>query len=271
MESCLVEGHRIAYQRSGQGPPVLLVHGITTNSFLWREVAPRLARRFEVVAVDLLGCGESDKPAAVSLSLKDHARRLSTLVGALGLAPVHFVGHDLGGGIGQIAAVRWPALLRSLTLVNCVAYDYWPVQPILSLRTPVIRQLLMGALDAGALRLVVRRGLFHKEKTAALMEDFSRPLRTPEGRRALVQFARSLDNTNLMELAEELRLLRMPVTVFWGTADAYLSAAIPGRLAAEIPGCRVRRIETAGHFVPLDEPELLAAGLEEVLSGAGAA
>jgi pimeloyl-ACP methyl ester carboxylesterase len=161
---CLVGGHSITYYREGEGEVVLLVHGITTYSFIWRKVFSHLTSKYDVIAVDLLGCGDSSKPLDVSYSLQDHADRLFTLVESLGIKKFHFVGHDLGGGIGQIFAVRHPAMLFDLTLVNSVAYNFWPVQPITSLRTPIIRQILMASLDLGTFKLLVRRGIYHKRK-----------------------------------------------------------------------------------------------------------
>ena len=264
--------HELAYRRAGTGVPVLLVHGITTHSFLWEGVMRPLlaAGGLDLVAVDLLGCGASAKPLDASYSLKSHADLLSRFCGELGLGRLHLVGHDLGGGIAQIMAVRYPGLLRSLALVNCVGYDFWPVRPITALRTPVIRQFLLAALNAGAFTLVVRRGLFHKEKvTPALMADYLSPLATPEGRKALVHFARCLDNSNLMEIVPDLRRLRVPTTVVWGMADAYLPFAIAERLVADIPGARLVKVPTAGHYVPIDEPDRLTQAIREHLNAAG--
>jgi pimeloyl-ACP methyl ester carboxylesterase len=239
---------------------MLLVHGITTWSFLWDGLLDLLTARHEVIAVDLLGCGRSDKPLDVSYSIKDHARRLGLLVEALGLGPVHYGGHDLGGGVGQILAARRPELLRTLTLVNTVGYDFWPVQPVIALRTPILRQLLLATFDVGTLRLVVRRGLVHPEKlTPALLARFQEPFRQEAGRRSFLHFARCLDNGDLMEIAGDLERLALPVTVVWGEGDLYLSPAIAERLVASIPGARLERLPTAGHFSPIDEPEQLAA------------
>jgi pimeloyl-ACP methyl ester carboxylesterase len=268
-----VGGHRLAFRRAGAGAPVLLVHGITTYSFLWEGVLQRLAAsgRYDVVAVDLLGCGDSDKPLDASYSIKAHADLLGRFAAALGLGRLHLAGHDLGGGIAQIMAVRQPGLLRSLSVVNTVGYDYWPVQPIIALRTPVIRQVLMAALDLGAFTMVVRRALFHKELvTPALMAEFQRPLRTAEGRKAFVHFARCIDNANLLEIEGELRRLRVPTLVAWGLADVYLTSAIADRLAADVPGARLERLVEAGHYVPLDQPERLAALLKDHFDAAGA-
>lgn len=251
--------HWISYARAGAGEPVLLVHGITTWSFIWRQVLPRLAERYEVVAPDLLGCGDSDLPLDESYALRDHAERIRELVEALGWDRFHFVGHDLGGGIGQIFAVRHPERLRDLALLNTVAYDFWPVQPILAMRTPMIRQLLMASVDWGTFRLIVRRGLYHPEAlTPELLEYFLRPLRTAAGRKAFLHFARCLDNHQLTEIAEDLRHLPMPVLIVRGDADPYLSAVIAERLHAEIPHSRLRRIPTASHFLQEDEPQWLA-------------
>lgn len=268
--SVRVSGHNMVYRRAGAGEPVLLVHGITTYSFLWRNVIPLLTDRFDVIAPDLLGCGDSDKPLDVSYAVKDHAEYLREFVGAMGLRKVHFVGHDLGGGMGQVLAVRHPELLNDLTVINSVAYDFWPVQPIIAMRTPVIRQFMMAAVDLGAFQLIVRRGVYHKERvTPELMRLFMKPLATPEGRKAFLHFAHCLNNDDLTSIAGDLRRLTLPVMIVRGDADAYLSAGISERLHAEIPGSRLVRIPTGGHFIQEDEPDWLAGVIVSFLGRAG--
>ncbi|TLM98980.1 MAG: alpha/beta fold hydrolase [Actinobacteria bacterium] len=254
-----VDGHRLAYHRSGSGEPLVLVHGITTYSFIWAEMIPMLEPHFDVIAIDLLGCGESDMPLDESYAIQDHAERLYGFLQALGLEKVHLVGHDLGGGITQIFAVRHPEMLYDLIMANTVAYDFWPVQPITALRTPIVRQLMMATFDLGTFRLVVKRGLYHKEKlTPQLMSDFMAPMQTSEGRKAFMHFARCLDNHNLTEIADDLRHLVLPVLIIRGDADPYLSSEIAESLHSEIPGSRLERIATASHFIQVDEPERIA-------------
>ncbi len=259
---CTVDEQNLSYYRAGTGSPVLLVHGITTYSFIWRRIVPLLAPYYDVIAVDLLGCGDSDKPLDVSYSIKAHAERLKGFVDCLGIGRFHFVGHDLGGGMGQIFAVQNPDRLLDLSLINTVAYDLWPVQPIIALRTPIIRQIMMASMDAGALHFLVKRGLFHKERcTQELMDLFMKPLLKPGGRKAFLHFAKSLDNRNLLEIEQDLRRLSLPVLIIRGDADPYLEPAIAERLHKEIPHSAVVHIATGGHFIQEDEPEQVAAAL----------
>ena len=91
-----LDGHEIAVHRHGSGTPVLFVHGISTYSFIWRRIVPRLQDSHEVITFDLLGCGDSDMPLEISYSLTAHASRLRALVERLDLERFHLVGHDLG-------------------------------------------------------------------------------------------------------------------------------------------------------------------------------
>jgi len=254
-----ISGHRMAYHRQGSGSTVLLVHGITTYSFIWRNIVPLLAQHHDVISVDILGCGMSDKPLNVSYAIKDHAEYLKEFIGQLGITSCHFVGHDLGGGMGQIFAVRYPDSLHSLTLINSVGYDFWPVQPVTAMRIPIIRQLMMSTFDLGSFRMLIKHGIYHKEKlTDALMDLFNLPMQTSEGRKAFLHFARCLNNDDLMDIAADLQRLDLPVLILRGDSDPYLSAAIAEKLHHEIPNSRLQRIASAGHFIQEDEPEWVA-------------
>jgi pimeloyl-ACP methyl ester carboxylesterase len=259
VQYCEVAGHRLAYRREGAGEAILLVHGITTYSFLWRNISPRLKENFDVITVDLLGCGDSDKTLDMTYSLKQHAVLLHEFMARLHIDKFHFIGHDVGGGIGQIYAVNYPEKLIDLTLVNTVAYDFWPVQPIVAMRTPIIRQMAMATLDIGAFMIIVRYGMYHKQKvTAELMEFFKYSMKTKESRRAFLHFAKCLDNNNLIEISENLRNLTLPVLIIRGDHDYYLSPFISVKLHQAIPGSQLVHIETGGHFIQEDEPEKLS-------------
>lgn len=261
-----VENHQIAYYRTGQGPTLVLVHGITTYSFIWRRLISGLKEHYDLIAIDLLGCGASDKPRGVDYSIKAQSRIIKKILDALDIKQAHLVAHDIGGGIGQIMTIDYPEVVQSLVLINSVAYDYWPVQPITSMRIPLLRQIAMAALDLGAFKTLVKRGLFHKERvTKELMQLFLQPLQSLEGRQGFLQLAKCINNKLLLEISEELRALRLPVMIIRGDADSYLTANICKRLHDDIPGSRLERIPTGGHFIQEDEPEMLVSLIKDFI------
>ncbi len=259
ISTCEIDGYQIAYSCSGEGDCVVLVHGITTYSFIWRKIIPFLENHFQVYSLDLPGCGASSKQLNKKYSLVNHANLLKEFVDHTGIKKMHLVGHDIGGGIGQIFAVNHPELLYDLSLINTVAYDFWPVQPIIAMRTPIIRQLAMATLDFGVLRMLVKRGLYHQTSfTQELMDLFWEPMRTQEGRKAFLHFAASLDNSNLTDIISDLHNLSLPVLIIRGDKDPYLSGTISDKLADNIPNSQLVRIASGGHYIQEDEPKALA-------------
>ncbi|MBI9072433.1 MAG: alpha/beta hydrolase [Melioribacteraceae bacterium] len=259
-----VDGKIVAYQRAGEGETLLLVHGITTYSFIWRFIKPILAKKYDVIAVDLLGAGSSDKTLDVEYSIKTQAKFLYDFAKKLNIEKLHYVGHDVGGGVGQLFAVIYPEITKSLTLINSVAYDFWPVQPIIAMRTPIIRQLMMASLDVGTFKMIIKRGVFDKSKiTEEVMKFYFYPLKSKEGRKSFLHFARSLDNNDLLSITEQLRKLKCPVMIIRGNNDVYLSKAISEKLHNEIKGSLLKIVDEAGHFIQEEKSELLAQHIEE--------
>lgn len=254
-----IQGNSINYFREGKGEILLFLHGITTYSFIWRKIVPFFKGNYDIILIDLLGCGDSDKPLNEDFSLKRQAHLIKDFCQKLEITKLHLICHDVGGGIGQIFAVNYPKLLFDLTLINTVAYNFWPVQPIIAMRTPIIRQIAMASLDFGMYRIIVKRGLYHQEQlTDELMELFWKPMKESLGRKGFLHFAKCLDNKNLTEIETEIRQIKIPVLIFRGKGDVYLSASISEKLHAEIAGSKLVKIETGGHFIQEDEPEELA-------------
>ena len=260
--TCSLDGHTMAYVREGSGETLLLVHGITTASFIWDPVLPRFARHYDVVAVDLMGCGASDRALDYDYTLRNQAETVERFASALGLGRCHVVAHDVGGGIAQILAVRHAERVADLTLVNTVGYDLWPVQPIAAMRTPILRQLAMATLDLGMLRFIVRRALVHKERaTPELLAKVAGQVAAPGARKAFLRFAGALDNADLMAVARGLERLEIPVLIVRGDGDVYLSPEISRRLHRAVPASRLVVLQGAGHYAQVDAPD----GLSDVV------
>src|SRR5664279_5473247 len=112
-----LHGHRVAYRQAGSGPVLVLIHGITADSSTWRRVMPYLARRFTVIAPDLIGHGHSAKPKG-DYSLGAHASSVRDLLLALGHDRASFLGHSLGGGIAMQISYQFPERCERLVLLD---------------------------------------------------------------------------------------------------------------------------------------------------------
>ncbi len=220
---------------------------------------PLMSENFHCMAVDLLGCGDSDKPMWADYSISSQADLLQKLLDELRIERFHLVGHDIGGGVSQIMAVRRPERIITMTLINSVGYDYWPVQPITSLRNPLLKDLGIAALNHGLYRILVKRGLYYKDRlTDEVMDYFLSQLKDNDGRHGFLRLAQFLNNQNLMEITDEIKGLKIPTLIIRGDADVYLPSAISKRLYDDIEGSKLVVVPTGGHFIQEDEPEFLA-------------
>ena len=127
-----VHGHEVAYRAAGDGPALVLVHGIAGCSSTWSTAMPLLAEDYTVIAPDLLGHGESAKPRG-DYSLGAYASGIRDLLTVLGVERATFVGHSLGGGVAMQFAYQFPHMCERLALVASAASrpfssaQYWKV------------------------------------------------------------------------------------------------------------------------------------------------
>ena len=249
------------WEAGDAGPVVLLIHGIPTNHALWWDVVPRLAPHARMLAVDQLGYGRSDRPLDHPLDLVAHAERLVALLDALGVARATVVGHDIGGGVAQLLAVRHAARVERLALVNAVCYDAWPV-PVMEALKVAAQAHLLEHLPArptmAALRAGLRTLFAHRERADRFVEAFVAPFTSTDGMDAFAAHVRALDARHTEAVAPALRHLALPVAIVWGRRDHQLPPALAERLARDIPHAELTGVDDASHFVPCDRPDLVA-------------
>src|SRR5680860_1557297 len=117
---------RLYYQEEGKGPPLLLIHGFGASTYTWRHIAPELARTHRVIAVDLKGFGQSDKPFDSRYSVFDQAELLAQLIEDRDLRDLTVVGHSFGGGVALVLALeadkRLKGRITKLILLDSIAY-----------------------------------------------------------------------------------------------------------------------------------------------------
>lgn len=257
-----VAGHRLAYTRTGHGHAVVLLHGIPTSRYLWRQVTPLMvAKGFEVIAFDLLGYGESDKPTDADLGIKAQAELLREALRQMGWQGGTIAGHDIGGGVAQLMAINHPEMLDHLILVDSIAYNSFPEPGIARLKDAVWDGIL-GTVDFDlkkGLKKGFVRGMVHVDKiTPDMIAAYERPFHGVEGRQAYLRAARSLRTTELMSRMQEVEKLSVPTLVVWGEKDVFQPQELGERLARSMPHGQFKLIAQAGHFLPEDAPDALA-------------
>jgi len=259
-----LHGHRVSYRAGGRegAPLLLLVHGITNSSETWVPALPLLEQHFRVIAPDLLGHGESDKPRG-DYSLGAAASLLRDLMLALDYERATVVGHSLGGGIAMQLAYQFPERVARLVLVSSGGLGREVSVALRAATLPgaelvlpllVSRPLLsVGGAIAG---LLGRVGLTVRSDVAGIAAGMA-SLRDVEARRAFVHTARSVIDVGgqLVNATDRLYLAEaLPTMLVWGERDPIIPHA-HGLTAHELmPGSRLELFERSGHFPHQDDP-----------------
>jgi pimeloyl-ACP methyl ester carboxylesterase len=258
LDTVQVDGRTLAYRELGSGPPVLLLHGWPTSSFLWREVMVPIAERNRVVAVDLPGFGASDKPRDVRYDFDFFTGALDGFLAALEIDDVALAGHDLGGPIGLHWTLARPERVTKLALLNTLVYpDFDPsvIEFVTTLSDPESRD---RATSYEGLAAFLRLGLADEAHlTDEVLAGVTEPFATSESRRALAAAGIQLQPEGFVELAKGLPSLRVPVRIVYGQQDRVLPdvADTMARIARDVPQAEVTALPDCGHFLQEEAPE----------------
>jgi len=245
---------RISYTEQGAGPVALFVHGVLLNGHLWRHQLAHLSDIRRCIAVDLLAHGDTEIAPDQDVSVTANATMLKEFLDASNIEQVDLVGNDSGGGIAQIFAALHPHRVRSLTLTNCDAHDNWPPEAFKPFLAMAAAGGLRGALDAMLSDKSVYRSpqalapaYEHPEQlTDESIEIYLRPLvRTEQRTRDFQRFLAAFDNKHTLAVEAELKSLKAPTLIAWGTDDVYFDVKWAHWLADIIPGTR-RCVEFKG-------------------------
>ena len=262
-------GARLYYYAAGTrgaGDPVVFIHGFPTSSHLWADVVPLMPAGHRLVVLDLLGFGRSDRPLGRDLSLRGHAERVLGLMDALGINRACVVGHDVGGGVAQVLATRWPQRVSHLCLVDSIAFDAWPAREVKLARAmlPLTRHLPPAWL-LSIVRRDLCRGYMNEERCAGSVDRYVKPFLGPDGRDAFVAHVNALDPAETVALEPRLGGIVCPTAILWGEHDPFLPASVARRLHAAIPGSTLAVLPGIRHFVPEEAPEKVAEAVEKLI------
>ena len=270
---------RIHYRRAGQGPPMVLLHGYPQTGHMWRKVMPALAERFTVVAPDLRGYGDSDRPAA-GYDKRTMAQDVVDVIQALGLGPVVLVGHDRGARVAHRLALDHGASLTRLVLLDIApTYDVFATTNQASARVrwhwffhqvPDLPEALTAGREDIYLRFMYRAWAYDPaaiEEEA--VQEYLRCFRQAGAMRAAFDDYRAGATIDLEhDGADRDKKIAVPALVLWGESARTAQAADMlgvwrARCASTVEG---RAVTDCGHFIPEEQP---AAVIDAILKFCG--
>ncbi len=264
-----VDGIPITWHEQGTGTPLILIHGIPTCPLLWRRVVP-LIENARCLAFEMVGYGSSI-PAGRDrdISVARQAEYLFAWARSIGVEAAVLAGHDLGGGVAQIAAVRHPGFCRGLFLTNAIGYDSWPIPSVKALRAagPLLKHL-PDALGKQIVHTLMIRGHDDSAQGEESLELHWKHYAEHEGTEALIRQMDALDVQDTLAVADDLPRLGVPARIAWGAADSFQKIEYGERFAADL-AAPLRRIEGGLHFTPEDHPEVVAEEINLLLRTVG--
>jgi len=268
----VVDGRRLHVVRHGRGVglPLLLLHGLPTSSYLWRDVMRDVEHSVATIAPDLVGLGRSERRRVGGYDLPAQARRLVGLLDALGVERVVVAGHALGGAVAVHLAAIAPERIAGLALLGTPVHpDTWPVPAVLPFALPGVGPAyaaLARSSPALAERLLARGLGAGGTLPRSVRHRYAAPLLSRDGARGLVRFVRSVDLAATSAAWDLLRTAPPPTLLLWGCEDRVHSIAYGRRLAEQLPGATWVPLTGAGHLLPEECPERVAEELTGFLA-----
>jgi pimeloyl-ACP methyl ester carboxylesterase len=257
-----LHGHRVNFNIAGEGPPVVLIHGVAGRAAQWDETMLALAERHTVIAPDLLGHGESAKPRG-DYSLGAFASGIRDLLIGLDIEGATVVGHSLGGGIAMQFAYQFPERCQRLVLVSSGGLGQ-DVHPVLRAATLPGSELVLPLLAHAKLleiasivpRALGKIGLRTGPDITEMARGYA-SLSNAEGRSAFIHTCRAVIDPTGQRINASDRLYlasKMPSLIVWGRRDRIIPVEHARPAHDGMPGSRLEIFDDAGHFPHLDDP-----------------
>jgi haloalkane dehalogenase len=273
----------MAYREAGdrEAPVALFLHGNPTSSYIWRNILPLVAPVAHCIAPDLIGFGQSGKPA-IEYRFSDHVRYFDTFLEQAGITSAFVIAQDWGSGLSFHLAARRPDFIRGLAFMEFIRpmptwNDFHPdqIETFQKFRTLGVGEEMIlegNAFIEGVLPAATVRKLTDEE-----MSVYRAPFPTPESRRPTWRFPNELpiegkpaDVNSTIETAHQaLAESSYPKLLFVGNPGALISPAFAESFAKRLKNCRVVQLSSGLHFLQEDHPDVIGANIKEWLIDLG--
>ncbi|WP_017537568.1 alpha/beta fold hydrolase [Nocardiopsis halophila] len=256
----------VRWARSGQGDPLVLVHGWPFSSYIWRDLARALSTRHTVYVWDLPGYGASERYEGQDVSLAGHQQVFASLLDHWGLERPAVAAHDIGGAVALRTALLSGRRFERLALVDAVAAGPWgsPFFQLANRQAPAFAQV-PAHLHEALVRAYIADGADRQLREETL-KALARPWTGAHGQAAFYRQMAQAHQRHTAEYEDRLGELDLPVAVVWGERDRWLPLQRGRELAERLPRARLHVLEGSGHLVQEDAPAQLAAVLGDFLA-----
>jgi pimeloyl-ACP methyl ester carboxylesterase len=264
---------KLYYSEEGKGPPLLLIHGFGASTFTWRFVAPELAKDHRVIAVDLKGFGQSDKPFDGRYSVYDQAELLAQLIEDKDLRDLTLVGHSFGGGVALLLALeanqRLDGRITRLVLLDSIAYPQNIPVFFRLLDVPLVSQLGVRMVPPLVqTRVALQIAYFDDSKIdPEEVELYAAPLKTAAGKHAIIHSARQIVPEDIAELSERYKTIELPTLILWCDHDRIVPLEVGIKLRRTLPNSTLRLVEECGHMPQEEQPASTLALIKGFIGG----
>jgi haloalkane dehalogenase len=273
----------MAYREAGdrEAPVALFLHGNPTSSYIWRNILPLVAPVAHCIAPDLIGFGQSGKPAT-EYRFSDHVRYFDTFLEQAGITSAFVIAQDWGSGLAFHLAARRPDFIRGLAFMEFIRpmptwNDFHPdqIETFQKFRTSGVGEEMILEGNAFIERLLPAGTV--RELTDEEMSVYRAPFPTPESRRPTWRFPNVLpiegkpaDVYSTIEAAHQaLAESSYPKLLFVGNPGALISPAFAESFAKRLNNCRVVQLSSGLHFLQEDHPDVIGANIKEWLIDLG--
>ena len=261
---------KIHYVTAGdkENQTLVLLHGWPTNCYLWRNIMPKLAENFYVIAPDLPGYGNSDKPEDVAYNLDFFVDFLKHFYNALGIDQADLVGHDTGGMAALGFVSRFPEMTRRFIITDTSPYVEWPILLKLMLKSLRSRLMARWSLVRFVFKDNLRRhGVYKKQViTDEVVDLYWNPYMQNRNSRRAFRLTLLEPPEEMIEPVENICQIQNPTLILWAAKDRLFGVNIADQLNEDIPNSKLVIVPDSGHFLQEDQPEFVTDHIRNFLT-----
>lgn len=248
-----IQGHKIHYIQEGNGPHVVLLHGIGASTFTWRFLVHKLSRHYTVTVPDMVGFGQSAKPADFTYNLDDQCRVLDEFFNILDIPQMRIVASSMGGAVALWYAKLHPKKVLGIVAISpaldptVLRYDLQKLQFLGPFVSPLVTRKFVKQILK---RVVSNADLVTDENLDAYYKPYSQA-------EAIQSFIKSISVLRDRRLAQELDSIQIPLLIVWGANDKIVPLKVGEKIKTKFPRFQFISHPTAGHHVMEDDPNWL--------------